>query len=109
MQRYDFYLILPNFYTLFCYPEITFYTVDAHMGRKLTIPNTTGRYLTNLKVRLSGLQPGFSVFLPPPDASETASRRSDGYVGTYERLRRDVATAASGRYLKVKGRLKVKK
>ena len=38
-----------------------------------------------------------------PDASETASRRSDGYVGTYERLRRDVATAASGRNLKVKG------
>lgn len=103
MQRYDFYLILPNFYTLFCYPEITFYTVDAHTGRKLTIPNTTERYLTNLKVRLSRLQPGFSVFLPPPDASETASRRSDVYVGTYERLRRDVATAASGRNLKVKG------
>ena len=53
MQRYDFYLILPNFYTLFCYPEITFYTVDAHTGRKLTIPNTIKRYLTNLKVRLS--------------------------------------------------------
>ena len=97
MQRYDFYLIPPNFYTLFCYPEITFYTVDAHMGRKLTIPNTTGRYLMNLKVRLSGLQPGFSVFLPPPDASETASRRSDGYVPTQWQTRRDVATAASGR------------
>ena len=65
MQRYDFYLILPNFYTLFCYPEITFYTVDAHTGRKLTIPYTIERYLTNLKVRLSGLQPGFSVFFTP--------------------------------------------
>ena len=54
-----FYLILPNFYTLFCYPEITFYTVDAHTGRKLTIPYTIERYLTNLKVRLSGLQPAF--------------------------------------------------
>ena len=103
MQRYDFYLILPNFYTLFCYPEITFYTVDAHTGRKLTIPNTIERYLTNLKVRLSELRLDFRCFLPPPDASETASRRSDGYVGTYERLRRDVATAASGRNLKVKG------
>ncbi len=109
MQRYDFYLILPNFYTLFCYPEITFYTVDAHTGRKLTIPYTIERYLTNLKVRLSGLQPGFSVFLPPPDAPETASRRSDGYVPTQRQTRRDVATAASGRNLKGKGRLKVKK
>ena len=53
------YLILPNFYTLFCYPEITFYTVDAHTGRKLTIPYTIERYLTNLKVSLSGLQPAF--------------------------------------------------
>ena len=97
MQRYDFYLILPNFYTLFCYPEITFYTVDAHTGRKLTIPNTIERYLTNLKVRLSELQPGFSVFLPPPDASETASRRSDGYVGTQCQTRRDAATATSRR------------
>ena len=59
MQRYDFYLIPPNFYTLFCYPEITFYTVDAHTGRKLTIPNTIERYLTNLKVRLTELQPAF--------------------------------------------------
>lgn len=110
MQRYDFYLIPPNFYTLFCYPEITFYTVDAHTGRKLTIPNTIERYLTNLKVRLSGLQPGFSVFFTPPaDAPETASRRSDGYVATYERLRRDAASATSGRNLRVKGRLKVKK
>ena len=59
MQRYDFYLILPNFYTLFCHPEITFYTVDAHTGRKLTIQYTIERYLTNLKVSLSGLQPAF--------------------------------------------------
>ena len=109
MQRYDFYLILPNFYTLFCYPEITFYTVDAHTGRKLTIPYTIERYLTNLKVRLSELQPGFSVFFTPPDASETASRHSDGYVPTQRQTRRDVETAASGRNLKVKGRLKVKK
>ena len=86
MQRYDFYLILPNFYTLFCYPEITFYTVDAHMGRKLTIPNTTGRYLMNLKVRLSGSQPGFSVFftslpmhlkLRPDVAMDTSGRTKD--------------------------------
>lgn len=95
MQRYDFYLILPNFYTLFCYPEITFYTVDAHTGRKLTIPYTIERYLTNLKVRLSGLQPGFSVFFTP--------------LPMHLKLRRDVATAASGRNLKAKGRLKVKK
>ncbi len=53
MQRYDFYLILPNFYTLFCYLEITFYTVDAHTGRNLTIQNPIGRNVTNLKVRLS--------------------------------------------------------
>ena len=59
MQRYDFYLILPNFYTLFCYVEITFYAVDAHTGRNLTIPNTIERYLTNLKVRLTELQPAF--------------------------------------------------
>ena len=59
MQRYDFYLILPNFYTLFLLSQITFYTVDAHTGRKLTIPHTIERYLTNLKVSLSGLQPAF--------------------------------------------------
>ena len=59
MQRYDFYLILPNFYTLFCYVEITFYAVDAHTGRKLTIPNMIERYLTNLKVHLTELQPAF--------------------------------------------------
>ena len=90
MQRYDFYLILPNFYTLFCYPEITFYTVDAHTGRKLTIPYTIERYLTNLKVRLSGLQPGFSVFFtslpmrpkPRPDVAMTTSRRSTRHVAT---------------------------
>ena len=110
MQRYDFYLILPNFYTLFCYPEITFYTVDAHTGRKLTIPYTIERYLTNLKVRLSELQPGFSVFFyPSPDATETASRRSYGYVGTYERLRRDAASATSGRSFKGKRAFKGKK
>ena len=102
MQRYDFYLILPNFYTLFCYPEITFYTVDAHTGRKLTIPYTIERYLTNLKVRLSGLQPGFSVFFTP-------SRCARNCVPTQRQTRRDVATAASGRNLKGKGRLKVKK
>ena len=83
MQRYDFYLIPPNFYTLFCYPEITFYTVDAHMGRKLTIPNTTGRYLMNLKVRLSELQPEFSVFFTS--------------LPTHLKLRPDVAMATSGR------------
>jgi len=48
-------------------------------------------------------------FTPPPDAPETASRRSDGYVPTQHQTRRDVATAASGRNLKVKGRLKVKR
>ena len=68
MQRYDFYLILPNFYTLFCYPEITFYTVDAHTGRKLTIPNTIERYLTNLKVR--------------HDVAMATSRRSARHVAT---------------------------
>ena len=90
MQRYDFYLILPNFYTLFCYPEITFYTVDAHTGRKLTIPYTIERYLTNLKVRLSGLQPAFSVFFtslpmrpkPRHDVAMATSRRSARHVAT---------------------------
>ena len=48
-------------------------------------------------------------FTSPPDASETASRRSDGYVATYERLRRDVATAASGRSFKGKRAFKGKK
>ena len=43
------------------------------------------------------------MFLPPPDAPETASRRSDGYVPTQCQTRRDVTTAASGRNLKVKG------
>ena len=42
-------------------------------------------------------------FTSPPDASETASRRSDGYVPTQRQTRRDVETAASGRNLKVKG------
>ena len=82
MQRYDFYLILPNFYTLFCYPEITFYTVDAHTGRKLTIPNTIERYLTNLKVRLSELRLDFRCFYPLP---------------MHLKLRPDVAMATSGR------------
>lgn len=103
MQRYDFYLILPNFYTLFCYPEITFYTVDAHTGRKLTIPYTIERYLTNLKVSLRDCSLHSDVFYLPADAPETASRRSDGYVPTQCQTRRDVATAASGRNLKVKG------
>ena len=90
MQRYNFYLILPNFYTLFCYPEITFYTVDAHTGRKLTIPYTIERYLTNLKVRHSGMQPGYSVFFtslpmrpkPRPDVAMATSRRSARHVAT---------------------------
>ncbi len=90
MQRYNFYLILPNFYTLFCYPEITFYTVDAHTGRKLTIPYTIERYVTNLKVRLSELQPGFSVFFTPlpmhlklrHDVAMATSRRSARHVAT---------------------------
>ena len=42
-------------------------------------------------------------FYLPADAPETASRRSDGYVPTQCQTRRDVATAASGRNLKVKG------
>ena len=88
MQRYDFYLILPNFYTLFCYPEITFYTVDAHTGRKLTIPYTIERYLTNLKVSLSGLQHCILMFftsLPMRpklrhDVAMATSRRSARHV-----------------------------
>ncbi len=48
-------------------------------------------------------------FYLPPDASETASRRSDGYVPTQRQTRRDVATAASGRSFKGKRGLKVKK
>ena len=43
------------------------------------------------------------------DVAMATSRRSDGYVPTQRQTRRDVATAASGRNLKVKGRLKVKK
>ena len=90
MQRYDFYLILPNFYTLFCYPEITFYTVDAHTGRKLTIPYTIERYLTNLKVRLSGFQSIFRCLLSllpmrlklRPDVATATWRRSARHVAT---------------------------
>ena len=88
MQRYDFYLILPNFYTLFCYPEITFYTVDAHTGRKLTIPNTIERSLTNLKVHLSGFQHISRCLLSPlplrlklrPDVATATWRRTKDYV-----------------------------
>ena len=109
MQRYDFYLILPNFYTLFCYLEITFYTVDAHTGRNLTIPNPIERYLTNLKVPSRDFSLYSDVFYTPADAPETASRRSDGYVATYERLRRDVASTTSGRSFKGKRAFKGKK
>ena len=38
MQIYNIILKPPNFYTLFCYPEITFHTVVAHTGLFLTIP-----------------------------------------------------------------------
>lgn len=48
MQRYDFYLILPNFYTLFCYLEITFYTVDAHKAIILTIQNEEAEKVTKM-------------------------------------------------------------
>ena len=104
MQRYDFYLILPNFYTLFCYPEITFYTVDAHTGRKLTIPNTIERYLTNLKVHLSGFQSIFRCLLSllpmrlklRPDVATATWRRTKDCVAMQQRLRRDAI-------LKVKG------
>ena len=97
MQRYDFYLILPNFYTLFCYPEITFYTVDAHTGRKLTIPYTIERYLTNLKVRLSGFQPIFRCLLSllpmrlklRPDVAMATWRRTKDCVAMQQALRRD--------------------
>ena len=90
MQRYDFYLILPNFYTLFCYLEITFYTVDAHTGRKLTIPNMIERYLTNLKVHLSEFQPIFRYHLSllpmhlklRPDVATATWRRTKDCVGT---------------------------
>ena len=90
MQRYDFYLILPNFYTLFCYVEITFYTVDAHTGRKLTIPNMIERYLTNLKVHLSEFQPIFRYHLSllpmhlklHHDVAMATSRRSARHVAT---------------------------
>ena len=37
MQIYNISLKLPNFYTLFCYLEITFHTVVAHTGLFLTI------------------------------------------------------------------------
>ena len=109
MQRYDFYLIPPNFYTLFCYLEITFYTVDAHTGRNLTIQNPIGRNVTNLKVHFSRFRTVLRCLLPPADAPETASRRSDGYVATYERLRRDAASTTSGRIFKGKRAFKGKK
>ena len=90
MQRYDFYLILPNFYTLFCYLEITFYTVDAHTGRNLTIQNPIGRNVTNLKVHFSRFRAVFRCLLPPlpmrpklrPDVATATWRRTKDCVGT---------------------------
>ena len=90
MQRYDFYLILPNFYTLFCYLEITFYTVDAHTGRNLTIQNPIGRNVTNLKVHFSGFRTVLRCLLPPlpmrpklrPDVAMATSRRTKDCVAT---------------------------
>ena len=98
MQIYYIILKPPNFYTLFCYPEITFYTVDAHTGRKLTITYTIERYLTNLKVRLSELQPAFSVFFTPSqmylklrhDVAMDTSGRTKDCVAMQQALRRDV-------------------
>ena len=90
MQRYDFYLILPNFYTLFCYVEITFYAVDAHTGRNLTIPNPIGRNVTNLKVHFPRFRTGFRCLLHPlpmrpklrPDVAMATSRRTKDCVAT---------------------------
>ena len=90
MQRYDFYLILPNFYTLFCYPEITFYTVDAHTGRNLTIQNPIGRNVTNLKVHFPRFRTVLRCLLPPlamhlklhHDVAMATSRRSARHVAT---------------------------
>ncbi len=90
MQRYDFYLILPNFYTLFCYPEITFYTVDAHTGRNLTIQNPIGRNVTNLKVHFPEFRTVFRCLLHPlpmppklrPDVATATSRRTKDCVAT---------------------------
>ena len=89
MQRYDFYLILPNFYTLFCYLEITFYTVDAHTGRNLTIPNPIERNVTNLKVHFSRFRTVLRCLpplpMPPklrPDVAMATSRRTKDCVAT---------------------------
>ena len=90
MQRYDFYLILPNFYTLFCYLEITFYTVDAHTGRKLTIQNPIGRNVTNLKVHFPGFRTVLRCLLSllpmrpklRPDVAMATSRRTKDCVAT---------------------------
>ena len=83
MQRYDFYLILPNFYTLFCYPEITFYTVDAHTGRKINNPEYDRKIFDESESAPLGIAAWiFGVFYPLP---------------MHLKLRHDVAMATSGR------------
>ncbi len=50
MQIYNISLKLPNFYTLFCYLEITFHTVVAHTGLFLTISYQYERLRRNYKL-----------------------------------------------------------
>ena len=48
MQIYNIYSKPPNFYTLFCYPEIAFKTVVAHKAIILTIQHEEAENVTKL-------------------------------------------------------------
>ncbi len=71
MQIYNISLKLPNFYTLFCYLEITFHTVVAHTRIFLTIPKKKVRNVGNLKADQVGDSPKPHVAeaqVTPPDS-----------------------------------------
>ena len=71
MQIYNISLKPPNFYTLFCYLEITFHTVVAHTGLFLTIPKKKVRNIENLKVSRDCDSPKPHVVeaqITPPDS-----------------------------------------
>ena len=96
MQIYDIILKPPNFYTLFCYPEITFYTVVAHTRIFLTIPKKKLGNVGNLKVSLDGDSNTFNNIWRSPDVVIPTSRRGKYYVGTQELLRGDVGKRGKG-------------
>ena len=98
MQRYDFYLILPNFYTLFLLSRDYILHCWRTHGQKINNPEYDRKIFDESESASLGIAAWiFGVFYLPADAPETASRRSDGYVPTQCQTRRDVATATSQR------------